>query len=155
MIRKWDSRKPLNPNYLPPPNYNRRLETKQTKGKINTMATTEISKLALQYIKTKEAVESASIALAELEESIKSYFHETGHESIEVDGKTIKIVHNHRRAFDIEALRNLVTPALFRKVTEPSVKTKLWDSALALGKIDNEVVEKVVSITQYDQLRVK
>ena len=119
------------------------------------METTDISKTARQYLKTKEAVESASLALAELEETLKGYFQQTGHESIEVDGKTIKIVHNHRRAFDIEALKGLVTPALFRKVTEPAVKTKLWDSAFALGKIDNEVVEKVVSITQYDQLRVK
>ena len=86
---------------------------------------------------------------------MREYFTRTGSDSIEVDGKTIKVVHNHRRVFDVTALKNLVTPALFRKVTEPTVKTKLWDSALALGKIDNEVVEQVVSITQYDQLRVK
>ena len=119
------------------------------------METTNIEKTARQYLKTKEAVESATLALAELEETLKGYFNETGHESIEVDGKTIKIVRNHRRSFDIEALKNLISPALFRKVTEPSVKTKLWDSALTLGKIDNEVVGQVVTVTEYDQLRVK
>lgn len=119
------------------------------------METTSISKTAHQYLKTREAVESATIALAELEEQLREYFTQTGHESIEIEGKTIKIVHNHRRVFDVTALKNLISPALFRKVTEPTIKTKLWDSALALGKIDSEVVNKVVSITQYDQLRVK
>lgn len=116
---------------------------------------TTINKTAHQYLKTREAVESATIALAELEEQLREYFTQTGHDSIEIEGKTIKIVRNHRRVFDVTALKNLVSPALFRKVTEPTVKTKLWDSALALGKIDNEVVNQVVSITEYDQLRVK
>lgn len=119
------------------------------------METTSISKTARQYLKTREAMESASIALAELEQALKDELTVAGLDSVEVDGKTIKVVHNHRRTFDVSALKNLVTPALFRKVTEPAVKTKLWDSALALGKIDSEVVEQVVTITEYDQLRVK
>lgn len=116
---------------------------------------TTISKTAHQYIKTREAIESATLALTELEEQLKEYFSETGIESVEVDGQTVSVVHNKRRSFDITALRNLVSPALFRKVTEPSVKTKLWDSAVALGHIDNKVIKKVESVTFYDQLRVK
>ena len=119
------------------------------------METTDIIKTAYRYLKTREAIESANLALAELEAELCEYFTQSGTDSIEVEDKTIKIVHNHRRVFDVTALKSLVTPALFRKVTEPTVKTKLWDSALALGKIDNNVVNQVVSITQYDQLRVK
>lgn len=148
-----------NTHTLPHPpatiNLSDRLLRAHKKGKVNPMETTDISKTAHQYIKTREAIESATIALAELEEQLREYFTTTGNETIDVDGKTIKIVHNHRRVFDVSALKNLVSPTLFRKVTEPTVKTKLWDSALALGKIDNSVVEQVVSITQYDQLRVK
>lgn len=116
---------------------------------------TTIIKTARQYIKTKQAVESASLALAELDEQLKELFAREGIESIEVDGKTVKIVHNHRRSFDIETLRNLVSAPLFRSITEPTVKTTLWDSAVNLGKIGDEVIDQVVTKTEYDQLKVK
>lgn len=119
------------------------------------METTNITEIAVQYLKTRETVESASIALAELDSQLKEYFQQTGNESIEVDGRKISIVHNKRRSFDITALRNLVSPAMFRKITEPSVKTKLWDSAVALGELDSKVIKKVEATTFYDQLKVK
>lgn len=60
---------------------------------------------------------------------------------------TVKVVPAERRSFDLEKLREAVTPAVFRKVTKPAMDTKAWDSSVEKGEIPKKVIKAVVSIT--------
>lgn len=107
----------------------------------------EFLKLRLQYQEIKEAYEEAEAAIKELLADVGG--------KVEVDGHSLTLVESERRSFDAEALKELVSASVFRKVTEPTVKPKLIDAAISIGAISHDVLDKVMSVTPYTQLRVK
>jgi hypothetical protein len=114
-----------------------------------------ISQTVRQYLATKAALDSAALALADLELQLKDELAAIGGESIEVDGSVVKLFHGSRRIFDAQSLRKLVTPHIFRKVTESKVVASKFDAAIITELISEEVASKVVSTTDYTYLRVK
>jgi hypothetical protein len=116
---------------------------------------TTLENTVRNYLSVKSSIEAAQETLKSLEESIKSEMVETNQSKIEVDGKIVSLVVAERRSFNADALKDLVSSAVFKQVTEPAVKTSLFDSAVTLGKIKPEVVEQVTNKTPYSQLRVK
>ena len=108
-----------------------------------------------QYLAIKKSIDSAQESLKSLEDSIKNEMVRLDLPKVEVDGKVVSLVQAERRSFDADALKELVSSAVFKQVTEPSVKTSLFDAAVSLGKINNEIADKVTNKTPYSQLRVK
>lgn len=108
-----------------------------------------------EYLANKAKLEAIQESVKSLEEQIKSWMVDNNYKKIEVDGKVISLVQAERRSFDAETLKKLVSSAVFNQVTEPSVKTTLFDAAVSLGKIKTDVAEQVTNKTPYSQLRVK
>jgi len=124
------------------------------KGTIVTMETT-LTETTKEYLALKKTIEEAQEKLKTLEDTIKDGMLSQGMSKLEVDGKVVSLVQAERRSFNADTLKDLVSAAVFKQVTEPTVKTSLFDAAVSLGKIESQVVERVTSKTPYSQLRVK
>lgn len=116
---------------------------------------TTIENTVRSYLRTKAAIEAATEELKNLEETIKREMFDNGLDKIKVDNKIVSLINSERRSFDAEALRELVPASVFKKITEPAVRTQLFDAAVKLGTIKKDVEEQVVSKTPYSQLRIK
>lgn len=55
------------------------------------------------------------------------------------------------RAFDVETLRELVSPDTFASVTRVSVNPTVWDKATKNGDIHADTVARVVSVARTDE----
>ena len=117
--------------------------------------TTTLEQTARQYLATKASIASAQEALEFLETSLKAEMLGRELNHIECDGRRITLVQADRRSFDASALKNLVKPSVFNKVTQAEVKSKLIDAALALGNIEQSVVDQITTTTHYTQIRTK
>lgn len=116
---------------------------------------TTLEEKARRFLEIKSTLESLAEELKQLDNDIKSTMTSQGLKSFKVDNKVLSLVEAATRSFDTNKLKDLVPPAVFKSITETAVRTKLFDAALALGKIKDEVVEQVVTKTPYSQLRVK
>jgi hypothetical protein len=114
-----------------------------------------ISQTVRQYVATKAALDAAALALADLEMQLKEELHNIEGETIEVDGSTIKLMRASRRIFDAAALKKLVSPTVFRKVTEAKVVANKFDAALKMELISRDVADSVIDTTEYTYLRMK
>lgn len=109
---------------------------------------------AIAYLKAKALFEEAEKAKKQAEAEMKLAFASEGIEFTVVDGQMVKIVNGERTNYDAEALRDLISAPLFKKVTKATVDGKMFQSAVDMGTIKPEVVEAVASITPYTQVRV-
>lgn len=106
------------------------------------------------YLEAREALEVAEKAKAQAEALLKEALAKAGTSFSIVEGVKVSIVQGERPNYDAEALRDLVSPNLFRKVTKATVDTKKFRSAVELGSITPEVAEAVTKVTPYEQVRV-
>ena len=109
---------------------------------------------AVAYLKAREAFEQAEKAKKQAEADLKLSFASEGIDFTVVDGQMVKVVVGERTNYDAEALVNLISAVLYKKVTKPSVDSKKFQSAVDMGSIKPEVVEAVTSVTEYTQVRV-
>lgn len=119
------------------------------------MTTKNQEKILDNYLAVREEFQALKQAFEEVEAQLKELLSNVDGGSLTWAGHKFTLVEAERRSFNTEALKNLVSASIFRKVTEPTVKTNLFDAAVQLGSIDEEVIEQVVSVTSYTQLRVK
>lgn len=109
---------------------------------------------AKAYLAAREALALAEQAKAEAEALLKEMFAQTGTEAAVVDGVKIALVRGERPNYDADALRDLVSPALFKTVTKATVDGKKFKAAVELGKVKADVAEAVTKNTPYEQVRV-
>ena len=108
-----------------------------------------------QYLKALTLQEQAEQMLAEVKETMLAVFQAEGVSEAEVNELVVKVSPSTRRTFDIEKLREKVSPALFRKVTKPTVDTRAWDSAQDKGEITKKVISTCVEVTSFFRVTVK
>lgn len=108
-----------------------------------------------QYLKALTLQEQAEQMLAEVKETMLAVFQAEGITETEVNELVVKVSPSSRRNFDIEKLREKLTPALFRKVTKPTVDTRAWDSAQDKGEITKKVISTCVEVTSFFRVTVK
>ena len=108
--------------------------------------------LVAEYIKLHNECKKAEIRLKEIEKSLKQAINEG--DEVVVDGYALKHIAQDRRSFDAIALKDLVSPSLFKKITEVSVKATAVDSAIELGAVDAEVIESVTEFKHSSYLKV-
>ena len=106
------------------------------------------------YIAARKALEVAEQAKAQAEAILKEAFARDGVDFGIADGVKVTLVQGERPTYDAEALAELVSPAVFKKVTKATIDGKKFKSAVELGTIKSEVAEAVTKVTQYEQLRV-
>lgn len=108
-----------------------------------------------EFLKIRDMVKDLEPKLKDLEAQLKQQMSESGVKKITVDGRSVTLVEvPGARSFDATELKKLISAAVFNQVTEPKVKTDLFDSAVKLGKIPAEIVDQVTTKTPYNQLRV-
>lgn len=117
------------------------------------MKNSDVNKIKT-FLSIRQDYQEAKTAYEEAEAEIKDLLASIGGK-VEIDGVVLTLVEAQRRSFDVTTLKDLVSTSVFRKITEPSVKTTLFDAAVKLGQIDDEVIDQVVSVTPYTQLKVK
>ena len=106
------------------------------------------------YLAARKALEVAEQAKAQAEAILKEAFARDGVDFGIADGVKVTLVQGERPNYDAEALAELVSPAVFKKVTKATIDGKKFKSAVELGTIKAEVAEAVTKVTQYEQLRV-
>lgn len=110
---------------------------------------------AREYLGVKRAIDDLTERLKGLDKSIKQMMVDQDLKKLSIDGKSINLVQYPQRSFKIDELRKLISAATFNLVTEPKVSTEMFDSAVNVGKISQEVADKVTVKTPVAQLRVK
>jgi hypothetical protein len=113
-----------------------------------------IAKVAKEWLTLRESLEQLELQKASLEATLKEFFQTTGEDAYVHNGTKIAYVEGERAKYDTEALRDLVSPATFKKVIKTEVDGKKFKGALELGLITSEVAEAITTITEYTQLRV-
>lgn len=108
----------------------------------------------INYLEARKALEVAEKAKAQAEAILKEVLAKNGAEFSVVEGVKVAVVKGERPNYDAEALRDLVSPNLFRNVTKAAVDTKKFRAAVELGKITDEVAEAITTVTHYEQVRV-
>lgn len=108
-----------------------------------------------EYLELRDMIKELEPQLKEAEARLKQYMTDNGVKKVTVNGRTVTLVPvAGSRSFDATELRKMISAAVFNQVTEPKVKTDLFDAAVSLGKIPQEIAEKVTNKTPYNQLRV-
>jgi len=115
----------------------------------------ELKVTATEWLKLKSKLEAIEKDFKTLDETLKNKMHESNVKSIEIGDTVIELTVPARRSFDAAVLKDLVSAAVFNKVTKPTVDTQLMDAAIKMGTIKPEVVDQVTKKTEYKQLRVK
>lgn len=108
-----------------------------------------------EFLELRDQIKNLEPQLKAIEAQLKQHMSENGIKKVTVNGRTVTLVPvPGARAFDASELKKLISASVFNQVTEPKVKTELFDAAVSLGKIPTEIAEKVTSKTPYNQLRV-
>lgn len=109
---------------------------------------------AKAFIQAKEALEQAEKAKAQAESILKEAYAKAGINFEVVDEIKVSVVEAERASYDAEALADMVSSAVYKMVTKPSVDTKKFRSAVELGKIKQDVADAVTSVTPYTSVRI-
>jgi len=116
------------------------------------MNTTTLKKTAEKYIDLVSQAKVLSEAIKALEDSLKNEIAE-GTEII-VNGVALKHIAQDRRSFNAIVLKDLVSPAIFKKLTEVSVKASAVDSAIELGHVDADRLAPATEVKHSSYLKV-
>lgn len=118
------------------------------------MTTINLAKVAQQWLEARNALEALEQTKAQLEATIKEAFASKGVDSYVLMGQKIALVSGERAKYDAELLKELVSPATFKKVTKTEVDGKKFKASIEVGLIANDVAQSVTTLTPYTQLRV-
>lgn len=111
--------------------------------------------LAKAWIQKKKELAKTKAEFEELDSKLKDFMYKNGMKTIEVDGEVIELTVASRRTFDAAVLKTLIKPALFSKVTKPTVDNQLIDAAVKMGDLSEGVLEQAKKETEYKQLNLK
>lgn len=119
------------------------------------MAKSEITQVTEAFLLTLTAKERAEQAHEEARQLLLDTYAKHGVSENAHDEVKVVVTPTERRSFSVDKLRKAISPALFRKVTKPSVDTRAWDSAVDKGEIPAKVIRTCVEVTQSVRVTVK
>jgi hypothetical protein len=120
-----------------------------------TSKTTVSERAVKVYLDALTAKERADELVSDAKEALIKAFASDGINEVACDEVTVAVSPRERRSWDLTKLKKLVSPALFRKVTKPTVDTGAWDSATEKGEIPTKTIRSVVEVTEYVAVLVK
>lgn len=114
---------------------------------------------AREYLAARAALEAAQAVLAQAEQTLKEQLARAGVDSVISGDTKVSVVHGVRPKYDADVLVGLVEDGvvdadLFDRVTSVAVNGKAWKAAAEIGLISETVADKVVTTTEYTQVRV-
>lgn len=115
----------------------------------------EVLEATEAYLASLTAKEQAEQAHEEARELLLTAYAKHGVDTVDYAELNIKVSPSERRSFDTDKLRELISPALFRTVTKPTVDTHAWDRAVKEGKVTAKVIKSVVSVTNSVRVLVR
>lgn len=107
------------------------------------------------YLDSLTVKERAEEAHEEAREILIETLAVHGLSEVEMEEFTVKVAPTERRSFDLEKLKSLVSPAMFRRITKPSVDVRAWDSAVDKGEISSKVIRTCVEISESVRVLVR
>lgn len=107
-----------------------------------------------RYIELTDTIKALQAELDDIKPSVVEALRLEGGK-ITVDGRTVSLVEQDRTAFDVQALKEALTPTAFRLITAPAVDREALKAALTLGKVQREVVDAATNVTKIESIRVK
>lgn len=112
----------------------------------------EVKEVTEAFLNALSVKEQADLAHEEARKLLIAVYAKHGVDTLDYAEINIKVSPSERRSWDTDKLRELISTALFSRVTKPTVDTHAWDRAVKEGKVSNKVVKAVVSVT--DSVRV-
>jgi len=118
-------------------------------------ASAEVTQATEAFLKAVTAKEQAEIAYEEARQLLLDTYAVEGIDSHTHAELTVSVSPSPRRSWSLDKLKELVSPAVFRRVTKPAIDTKAWDSAVEKGEIPAKVIKAVVDTTDTVRVLVK
>lgn len=118
-------------------------------------ASQEVSLVTAAFLKAVTAKEQAELAYEETRKALLDAYAIAGIDSHTHAELTVTLSPSPRRNWSLDKLKELVSPALFRRVTKPVIDTKAWDSAVEKGEVPAKVIKAVVESTDTVRVLVK
>jgi hypothetical protein len=100
----------------------------------------ELFRLVAERQEILERVEALQARADKRKEKVVSEMERRGIKALESDKFRVSYVCQERVDYSLDALKNSVTPALFRKITKPVVDRDALSGLVQMGKIPTEVV---------------
>lgn len=122
-----------------------------TTQETHTQETHTATELVEMYAQACEQLERAQAWRDELRFYVLQEMNLVGVDTLTSDAHVITRTLARVRAFDVETLRELVTPDTFASVTRVSVEPKAWDKARKTGAITDDTNEQVTSTSRTDE----
>lgn len=113
-----------------------------------------LTSAAKAFIEAKAAVEAAEAAKAAAEAALTEAFSKTGTDTTTVDGTKVTLVTSDRPSYDVDALRDMISPAALKKVTKVTVDSKKFRAAVEIGTIKPDVADAVTTVKTSQSIRV-
>ena len=109
-------------------------------------ASAEVTQVTEAFLKAVTAKELAEIAYEEARQLLLDTYAVEGIDTHTHAELTVSVSPSPRRSWSLDKLKELVSPAVFRRVTKPAIDTKAWDSAVDKGEIPAKIVRACVDI---------
>lgn len=107
-----------------------------------------------KFLAAKEALALAEEAKAEADRILKEMLDQAGTDHVVVGDEKVVLVEMPGDRYDADTLRDLVSPATFKKITKVSVDSKKIKAAIEIGTITQDVADTANVGKPFTQLRV-
>jgi len=118
------------------------------------MTTINIAKVAQEWLRVRDTLAELEQLKSQLEADIKEVFASKGTDTYIINGEKIALVSGERAKYDADLLKDLISPATFKKVTKTEVDGKKFKASLEIGLIGQDIADAITTLTPYTQLRV-
>lgn len=118
----------------------------QEKGS-DPMEDREMFRLLQERQEILERIEALQARADKRKEKIVAEMERRGIKALENDKFRVSYVQQERVDYSLDALKNSLTPALFRRITKPVVDREALSGMVQMGKVSAEVVADCSTIT--------
>lgn len=109
---------------------------------------------AKAFIAAKEALEAAEAAKKEAEAQLKLAYASAGVDMTVVDGVKVTISESSRSAYDVEILRGLVKPTMFKQLTRSVVDADMLRACVDAGLVSADVADAATTKTSFTRVLI-
>jgi len=114
----------------------------------------QMSKTVSDYLAAREAKSEAEDALKKAENAMRLAMANGMTTSVVVDGVKVSIVEGRRASYDIEKLKQMIKPNLFKTLIKSVVDGEKFKAAVKLGSLPTDIAEACTDYSDYSQIRV-
>lgn len=114
----------------------------------------QMSKAVSDYLAAREAKSNAEETLKQAENAMRLAMASGGTDTVIVDGVKVSITAGRRPSYDIEKLKQMIKPNLFKTLIKNVVDGEKFKAAIKLGTLPTDIADACTEYTEYSQIRV-